>query len=1657
MSSIFFYTDPNSINPQQNTATSGFAFGPLSSDVYQITSEHTGTNAKAVAITDGRVIALDNGTDLTLILSPIIKIKGLTNLDLPEVKYFIYKGLNRNSLIDASVPDKIASSSLNDLTRKIWETQAAYNTASGENSEPSIGALRLNFPSTSSTLIDELFEGGIDSSFEPQIVDAGDYIGDFITGGSATFGIEILLNEVRSSLTCAEAKNKNFKIDLSSMTGTTDLDAMRKKTARERILRFMDPTSFFGSLFPVREKIRGQKAEGNILKIRRADNSIDTFDGTKVYEKMLLPLYNRNRIYFDIRNEYNQSFNYFGVYNNNVKIKLGRKQDNFSEENYYNYFNQWPLLAIDLIKSGSVVYDPDDDKSKSIEIELKLPVSAIPEDNPEPLILLYHDYYKIRRKSVKKIEPHEKLFTVKKDTKDSGYFRSFVFELPNDKESADDNDQTTPVCTYIRIKVFRTTSVLAPDVQVHRQENYIDSLIFPFAVTPQHTAGLETRVFPEDLYMGTDVSIETLVNKDNRFPNTDYISSAGYAYDALNVTFFTYANRRNSYPTRKGKSNAEYIEFGNVEFTETGRFLEKLNERYTTETSASSSLLGEIHLDIPNNSNQKLYRFKPVEHVSDERSSINLFNEFSAVVLSRNTYQTLRDSVNPSHGSFNGIDPKYDISLVLRNRQIDTAPVVGFPALTLGYSVYELGLRGFEENTTTNTIQSKEWNSGILLFSYNETLNGKTKNMLIIEQGVSIDNVPTDDYLPWFKDSLDSLEVTDLKDFKKRLQDGVSFLPNRMLLEKVFFTEGDSEGTSASSYYFFLDETTGEIFFKDKTTDAILSSLPNEQVKGFLFEAATLYAVWNLCAMLTDTGEENYLYERLMRILTNNGLKPEQANDTDIRKKIKARVFNPFQFFGQHYICPDKVITPTGTYPLDTDEDYHYVLRKLFDDYTNNIHDYQESVQAVLSAFTGDLILKSSFKSEILNLIRTGNFEYYYPSGNNLRQGTKGSEILFDIPRSITRETMLQPGADVNNISSNSNLKVQSFIEPLVGKIVNEFVRELKFLINRNARCYYDIFTKNIDFSNRIEPQLRLIATGDGSSTNGFTNLAPGAVTFRGTEFTFQDGGLGVILFTYEVNKLGEVQLAYSETFPTVSEDTSVAVHLTIFGMDPNLTPDIVEIELSDPVGSSTGKKALMRFVGEQSFIDGKKKLFPETSLLGGVSVIPPHLSPAEKRVSLQPYGTSLYLLSGSTSHPDIVDANFQFMDAEGEVVGIYLAEWNNVIINKLPPYDITVRVFSGQSRSVSDPKLPIFPEFPFGEEVQVGISVFSVSHVSEERPISLKLPAQNLYLDDKFELTSQQKRDLIDKEDLYPGAKDAYAKIADLIHSGKITTGDMFFNLKGKNIGRPLTEITTAPYKHHVAQDSRFFFSLPRPETFYLEDPIGNASWQEQTPSSTNVHTPLETMYHPNDPDGNLTRLLEVPDWLPEAYQESMRFSFAEGKVIFTSNDTGSLFIDVESFVSPIWSRLDEKISNDYRHSGSGTVEGLTLSQRMALLDSLTLYNDGANPSDAYIKLIAPGNPKRGSYNPVLSCLRSFGLMEAIRDNIAFMATQPTGAAGGLGLTVTEGEAIRTLLQNVIQVVSIPVDLKIGYVLPINYAMYNKLKWYVSSTEKDLYGPTKP
>lgn len=98
------------------------------------------------------------------------------------------------------------------------------------------------------------------------------------------------------------------------------------------------------------------------------------------------------------------------------------------------------------------------------------------------------------------------------------------------------------------------------------------------------------------------------------------------------------------------------------------------------------------------------------------------------------------------------------------------------------------------------------------------------------------------------------------------------------------------------------------------------------------------------------------------------------------------------------------------------------------------------------------------------------------------------------------------------------------------------------------------------------------------------------------------------------------------------------------------------------------------------------------------------------------------------------------------------------------------------------------------------------------------------------------------------------------------------------------------------------------------------------------------------------------------------------------------SINITIDSFVSPLWSRLDEKIFQ----------LPLPLPEQVAKkaeLDNLTNYYT-ITGSDAYVDHVGgdprptdAAHPKLPSYNPILSGLRSFGLAVALNDFLSVRA----------------------------------------------------------------------
>src|SRR5262249_29426112 len=161
------------------------AFGPVSgaSDTqFQVTSVHrpaASTTPNAYAVCDGLVLVQDAGNDLVnLVLKPTQQ----PPFAFPKIKFFIYRGIQKSSLVNGV---EVAPAANNDLTKSIWQSQQARNASAGTSDNPPTGALGLDISGIGS--IDEVFFRE-DVSYQLPLVRSGWSLGQF---SSAGFGFEI--------------------------------------------------------------------------------------------------------------------------------------------------------------------------------------------------------------------------------------------------------------------------------------------------------------------------------------------------------------------------------------------------------------------------------------------------------------------------------------------------------------------------------------------------------------------------------------------------------------------------------------------------------------------------------------------------------------------------------------------------------------------------------------------------------------------------------------------------------------------------------------------------------------------------------------------------------------------------------------------------------------------------------------------------------------------------------------------------------------------------------------------------------------------------------------------------------------------------------------------------------------------------------------------------------------------------------------------------------------------------------------------------------------------------------------------------------------------------------------------------------------------------
>lgn len=298
-----FFTDEDAITKSQVIEE---AYGPLpdqgdSMDRFNLqNSFEVKASASAFAITRSLVIAMESEGEsssglLNLVLFPI---ENNFMAGFP-VKFFIYRGISKASLLDAEGVIKIADSNWKESNILSLIKAAQDKTNKDRDPEDLLiagsNSLGLHFNSLpNDTPLESLFLDATDN-FHPIPVPIGCEIGKF-KGGNSPASIQVVLEKIGQEGTIGLLKKMAHILEIPKLEIPDTLPEkgslkmkFKDRLIREEVLAYQDITSFYGSCIN-----QGFGVEG-------VGNSVEYLNEFK----------NKNRIYLDIRDERGFSFNHF--------------------------------------------------------------------------------------------------------------------------------------------------------------------------------------------------------------------------------------------------------------------------------------------------------------------------------------------------------------------------------------------------------------------------------------------------------------------------------------------------------------------------------------------------------------------------------------------------------------------------------------------------------------------------------------------------------------------------------------------------------------------------------------------------------------------------------------------------------------------------------------------------------------------------------------------------------------------------------------------------------------------------------------------------------------------------------------------------------------------------------------------------------------------------------------------------------------------------------------------------------------------------------------------------------------------------------------------------------------------------------------------------
>ncbi len=303
-----FFAEVNNI-----TQSAAQRFGPVSEDVFRLTAKFTAAaGTKAYSICPG-IVAIQpqtgSTTKVNLILRPYDQpIKGV------NIRYFIYRGLNKSDFIDSSGNIIPTASGVSEFIQKINTDFYAFHA--DETEPPEFEAAFIGYKETLPDLevpFDHLFfsitqteevngeEVEVpDTAFELPKIDGGKTLGTFATGECGIDVIlqygDFLLDEPdRFAFDYNYVRAAEATVDLSAITN----EVVRKRR-KEQIFQFIDIAAFYGF----------HCIPGGKVTVAPATE----YDASTIYASVLSPFDTKNTYYLYIQADRERSYDFYGTY-----------------------------------------------------------------------------------------------------------------------------------------------------------------------------------------------------------------------------------------------------------------------------------------------------------------------------------------------------------------------------------------------------------------------------------------------------------------------------------------------------------------------------------------------------------------------------------------------------------------------------------------------------------------------------------------------------------------------------------------------------------------------------------------------------------------------------------------------------------------------------------------------------------------------------------------------------------------------------------------------------------------------------------------------------------------------------------------------------------------------------------------------------------------------------------------------------------------------------------------------------------------------------------------------------------------------------------------------------------------------------------------------